>query len=276
MYVMGLHQSLLPPASIGLTTAENEESYARHLATESGLELLRINWERLLPLLLPIVELSSDAACPSSAPAVIDDTPAVDTTTRMRENPYATDGGAARQTRCIESGTELRQPVVRACDVRALRAPSAMDRIHYSYIVFLRFFGWRMHDDRRGVLDRHRGWAMRYQSLQRVAHAAPDTAIDAPAGGEARYGVFDFYASALPHMLRSLLDLGFFTYAIRLVEFLLEELACDRLTFLYPLVERTLVPLICEHSNSDGGVDDSHKRRLKRMLRRLTCSDSDD
>lgn len=40
-----------------------------------------------------------------------------------------------------------------------------MDRLHYSYIIFLRFYGWRMHDDQRGVIDRHRNWRTRYKLL---------------------------------------------------------------------------------------------------------------
>lgn len=53
--------------------------------------------------------------------------------------------------------------------------------------------------------------------------------------------MFDFYSNGLVHIINSLLDMGLYTFATRLVEFLIEEMSCGRLLFLYDLVNSQLL-----------------------------------
>lgn len=171
--------------------------------------------------------------------------------------------------------------------VKELRHCTMLDRILYSVTVFLRFYGWRLHDDTRGEVDRHRNWRGRY-ALLKPAHIEGRSACDpeekrkvtekfstgdlsvTPCSSPA-YGKFNFYTSGLPHLVQSFLTIRFFQYAIRLVEFIVEEMKAERLTFLYSFVSENLVPLLencCE-------IDPSHTARLRRKLRSLIESDSE-
>lgn len=269
--VVGLHQRLLPPAPMTGFGEIADENYAAQLATVDGIELLRVNWHLLLALLFPCStacsDLPADAAERGSATIV---------TTGEVDN-----GGDAVPPESTWTAEELyrrvQQPLTEA-DLKVVREPGHMDRLYYSYIVLLRFFGWRVHDEERGLLDRNRAWAERYAALEvfrrsgsggveDVAVASPSTLPPVPPA----YASFDFYRDGLPRVLRGLLDVGFLRLAVRLVEFVMEEVKAGRLLFLLALVEETLLPLIVGHEH----VEESHKTRLKKQLYRLTHSDSD-
>lgn len=172
--------------------------------------------------------------------------------------------------------------------LRELNCPNVFDRIHYSIITFLRFYGWRLHDDTRGELDRHLNWRKRYALLGMARKEIGIGKIREVEGEKSKivvpvehttedfcstpeYGKFDFYTSGLPHLVESFLGIGFSLYAIHLVEFIIDEMKAERLTFLYSLVKETLLPAL-ERCRS---VDASHMSRLRRKLRSLVESDSE-
>ncbi|KAK7201211.1 hypothetical protein NESM_000182700 [Novymonas esmeraldas] len=288
--VVGLHQLLLPPAPVNGLGEVADESYAVQLAAPDGLEYLRRRWHVLLPLLFP--RQLHDAS--GEVGAAGQDSPSDD-----RGN-----SGCEATSECCDTTSpevawstaqlceELRRRSLSAEDLATVREPGMMDRVYYSYVVLLRFFGWRVHDEERGLVDRHRGWQARYASLDlhRGAPTAPaatahdederDDIVCGDGGASVMhaahdapptYATFDFYASGLPRVLGCLLDIGFLRLAVRLVEFLLEEMSAGRLVPLQSLVEATLLPMIVDHPH----VEASHKTRLQRRLYRLTHSDSD-
>lgn len=313
--VVALHQRLLPPAPVNGLGEVADESYAAQLASRHGIEFLRRHWHLLLPLLFPCcsdahvhteeeeagarVRLNRGDAMPHAGSEQQEQqqegkhngssveghcTEAAQRTDNTAGNDGDMNGAAAVAPESTWSAQELycqlQQRPLSATDLKVIREPGHMDRIYYSYIVLLRFFGWRVHDEERGLLDRNRAWAERYAMLEmfrahrtQQAEMTPCSALSPPLQmpPSPTYAAFNFYEDGLPRVLRGLLDVGFLRLAVRLVEFVMEEIKCDRLLFLLPLVEGTLLPLVVEHAN----VEPSHKTRLKKQLYRLTHSDSD-
>ncbi|KPA86831.1 hypothetical protein ABB37_00886 [Leptomonas pyrrhocoris] len=274
--VVALHQQLLPPAPSNGLGEVADESYAAQLATSDGIELLRVHWHLLLPLLFPCSSCTSTHMEGEAIACLpVDKVTATQTCEEVFCNGKE---GTAPESRWTpqELYTRVRRPLS-VVDVEVVRVPGLMDRIYYSYIVLLRFFGWRVHDEERGLLDRNRAWAVRYALLEmyRAGGGVEEPSLTASSAGQLppppTYADFNFYADGLPRVLRGLLDVGFLRLAVRLLEFVMEEMKSDRLCFLLPLVEDTLLPLLTEHPS----VEASHKTRLKRQLYRLTHSDSD-
>ncbi|AYU79689.1 hypothetical protein, conserved [Leishmania donovani] len=304
--VVDLHQALLPPAAVNGLGDVADENYALQLASSDGLEFLRLHWHVLLPLLFPCCRWGDEAG--ATDPAVLcsgQDNSSSKCSSHVQQDFSGSEEGASAPFESSCSASELyelllRRPLLES-DLAIVREPGLMDRIYYSYVVLLRFFGWRVHEEERGLLDRHRAWQERYALLElyrmpTTAAATTQLATGPTAAGtrshvdgddvkgnsvyQARracppppptYHSFNFYESGVPRVLRSLLDIGFLRLAVRLVEFLLEEMGYGRLLFLLPLVEATLLPILVQQPH----VESSHKTRLKKRLYRLTHSDSD-
>ncbi|KPI87232.1 hypothetical protein ABL78_3702 [Leptomonas seymouri] len=292
--IVALHQRLLPPAPMGGLAEVAAESYAAQLAAPDGIEFLRVHWHLLLPLLFPC---SSSDPTPKAGGADTDLESGGVTASRHVKTAYSDNGAASATAKragevAVDGEEEDAEPESRwtaqellayiqrplsEADLKVIREPGHMDRIYYSYIVLLRFFGWRVHDEERGLLDRHRAWAERYAQLElyRSNCACGEPALAASSPGQLppppTYARYNFYEAGLQRVLRGLLEVGFLRLAVRLVEFLMEEMKSDRLLFLLPLVEFTLLPLVVECEN----VEASHKARLKKHLHRLMHSDSD-
>lgn len=310
----------------GESTRINDEFYSKSIASSDGCELLRVNWYLLLHLLLPCAASNkclSSSTCDRTSPIPTASPHGDETSTFARSSFAHHKEQESRQTSplaCdarieeehdppprtpngepqnhdkrkdpirVTSHTDV-QPLqvgLRRRDLKELNCPSAVDKIHYSIIVFLRFYGWRLHDDTRGEIDRHQNWRERYALLRPTPRTivAPNNEEEATIAckreGQTesfseflqrspKYGEFDFYTSGLPHFVQCFLGIGFITYAIGLVEFVIEEMKAERLTFLIHLVSETLLPEL-EHSPS---VDSSHISRLRRKLKSLLESDSE-
>ncbi|CAG9576406.1 conserved hypothetical protein [Leishmania major strain Friedlin] len=304
--VVGLHQTLLPPAAVNGLGDVADENYAVQLASSNGLEFLRLHWHILLPLLFPCCRWGDEAgAIDPTVSCSGRDNSSGQCSSHVQQDFSGSEEGASSPVESSCSASELyelllRRPLLES-DLAIVREPGLMDRVYYSYVVLLRFFGWRVHEEERGLLDRHRAWQERYALLElyrasTTAAATTQLATGPTAAGpcshvdgddfegnnvhQARhacprppptYHSFNFYESGVPRVLRSLLDIGFLRLAVRLVEFLLEEMSYGRLLFLLPLVEVTLLPILVQQPH----VESSHKTRLKKRLYRLTHSDSD-
>ncbi|RNF14952.1 uncharacterized protein Tco025E_05744 [Trypanosoma conorhini] len=244
LQVIALHQALLPPCRNGACATEEEHS--ARLSSSDGLELLRLNWNRLLWLLLPSLRFGG--------------------TTERCAAADAGDASMGANGECAANSAisdwELYRPVAWE-DYRQLRHPSIMDRVHYSYVVFLRFYGWRLYDEESGVLDRHQNWRGRYKALEPGGHLHE--------GGDAAGGSCIGFYAALPRILCVLLELCLTRYAVNLVAFLLEEMSKGRLLLLQSSLEESWLPLILRSKQ----VVDAEKARLRRQLYRLSHSDSD-
>ena len=117
--------------------------------------------------------------------------------------------------------------------VTHLVAEHAMvDRYIYSYRCVLAMFGWRLHDDATGEVDRHRDWRARYAALWPVEGAASGAWPQVAEG----------YAM-LAHIMASLRDVGLELYGRRLARFLLEEFEAGRLCALEEGWRRVWLPL---------------------------------
>ncbi|KAH9598491.1 Opioid growth factor receptor (OGFr) conserved domain [Trypanosoma melophagium] len=246
LHVIGLHQALLPPCQ-GRTYFTEEERSAR-LSSTDGLELLRLNWELLLWLLMPSVRTGF---LPNKGEMY---------------NKEKEEKEKKETSTPISSLQELQIPLTWN-DYTQLRQPGMMDRVHYSYVVFIRFYGWRIHDEESGVLDRHQNWRMRYKTLLQNCKMNNKEEEKSVCCG---LGNCCFY-SALTRILRVLLDLCFTHYAINLVAFILEEMNKGRLLTLQSSLETCWLPQIIQSKQ----VPLSEKDRLRRQLYRLTHSDSD-
>lgn len=293
LFSIALHRQLMPPTAEATLDAEiQHESYAQQIAGEDGMELLRLNWKLLLAVLFPSLARGQTVgglqeACRHAPRSVIE---------AAVEEAVVPGHGAPLTVDMVH--TYVTQQVTPS-DFRQLRDPGMLDRVHYSYVVLLRFFGWRIHDEQRGVLDRHRHWESRYAVLassfsssdalptprrstdddddnQRgEAGAVPESVYAAIALLEVPdsapvYGAFNFYDAALLRALQCLLQFGFITYAVRLVEFVMDEIVSERLPFLLEWVGGRAVPLVAA-----SDADESHKKRLQKKWYKLTHSDSD-
>ncbi|CAD2215835.1 Opioid growth factor receptor (OGFr) conserved region containing protein, putative [Angomonas deanei] len=259
VFVISLHKLLMPPTATPTLDAEEQaESYAQQIAGDEGIELLRRNWKLIVAVLFPCGSPLKEA----SSSAATEGTP--------------NEGAPISFEECASTN-------LRPADVRDLREPGSIDRIHYSYIVLLRFFGWRLHDESRGVLDRHRNWESRYTVLADYppVHGEPSPS-GLPSGvleaiqlknvpDSPSYGAFHFYNGAILRILQCFITVGFLTYAVQLVEFMLEEMGNGRLLHLYDWMEQCVLPLLV----AEETIDKSHKTRLKKKFYKLTHSDSD-
>lgn len=259
MHVIRLHSTLLPPAKVGALDDVAQENYSMQIASEVGLEYLRSNWRVLLIVLFPCLP-------PGVAPLPVDreEGEALDAVHRTHASPDI-------EPSCLEACASYPMSTV---DLNALREPGMMDRIYYSYVVLLRFLGWRMHDEKRGLLDRHRNWEARYNLLRPDAAVLADwrqgvDLLQAPLAPP--YGHYHFYVAALWRSLQCFLSVGFLTFAVRLVEFLIEEMSCGRLDFLSDFVREMALPLL----QGSADIEASHLTRLQKRFTRLTESDSD-
>lgn len=244
LYVISLHKALLPAH---YNDSFSEEEHSLRLSSSEGLELLRTNWELLLWLLMPSVQIS--ASC----------------------DPM--DG--ADDSSPISSWRELCCPLTWE-DYKCLRRHGVMDRVHYSYVVFLRFYGWRLHNEENGVLDRHRNWEARYRLL-----VSPDQCCKCSLGGGVvcdevvrRWTCDDGVPcpyTALTRILKVLLELCFNRYAVNLVAFIIEEMSKGRLLFLQQILESVWFPIVVNSKQ----VADADRDYLSRKLHYLTHSDSD-
>lgn len=133
-----------------------------------------------------------------------------------------------------------------------MRDGALLDRIHYSYTILLHFYGWRLHDQETGELDRHKNWRSRYDAL------SDGSAVDC-------YAVWT-------RMLRVLLELKLTTYAARFLLFLLQEMRCGRLRFLQGPWDAVWWPLVERNQNVAPDV----KTQIRRRRRRLDVSSSDE
>ncbi|EAN87591.1 hypothetical protein C3747_140g27 [Trypanosoma cruzi] len=244
LHVIALHQALLPPCRDGTSFSEEEQS--ARLSSSDGLELLQLNWNRLLWLLMPSVRLGTRTeGCTLTEADQIS----------VKKNEEFTKYSLISYCEIFQALTWK--------DYKQLRHPSMMDRVHYSYVVFLRFYGWRLYDEESGILDRHRNWRARYKMLV----PRSDVHDGSVSGSEVTIG---FYG-ALSRILCVLLELCLTRYAVNLIAFLLEEMHKGRLLFLQSKLERSWLPQIL-HSKQ---VAESEKERLRRQLYRLVHSDSD-
>ncbi|KAG8342331.1 hypothetical protein TRVL_06841 [Trypanosoma vivax] len=283
-HVISLHQALLPVCH-SATFSDEEQSL--RLSSPTGLELLRLNWELLLYLLFPSVQPDClGGGIPSGAKGHEDG-----------ETVSANSKEGMGGTCSIFSVHDVCFPLSWD-DYSELRQPCLMDRVHYSYVVFLRFFGWRIHDEESGVLDLHRSWRLRYAALSRQdyfcsGHTASGDkdAVEgngcviystlmnkcanecSPRGGTGCgfEGRMPRHYYALTHILNVLLELCLIRYAVNLIAFLMEEMTKGRLLFLQPLLEEQWLPLVFNARQ----VPDADKARLRHQLYRLTHSDSD-
>jgi hypothetical protein len=134
---------------------------------------------------------------------------------------------------------------------RALTRDGAMlDRIHYSYTILLHYFGWRLHDQETGEVDRHARWRERYAQLDQARSV---------------YCVWT-------RTLRVLLELRMPNYVGRFLRFLLEEFKADRLPWLISIFDDVWWPMASEC----GDVASDLKAQLAKRRKRLARSSSDD
>lgn len=249
-----------PAAAVSCDSAENDELYFTRLASDEGLELLRCNWDFLLLLLFPSLgDSAREEEEEEATPTPERDEGEDEVEAPPPEGPITLQ--SLREYYGHASAAEVERAVAR------MRHPDTMDRVHYSYIVFLRFMGWKIHSDERGELDRHRNWKERYDVLARCGAASPSSS---DVGGP-RYESFNFYTSCVPRIVKSFLSLGFLTYAARFVEFFIDEAACGRLQQCVPWVEQEWLPLL----EGCPELDPHHTKRIRHKIFKLTHSDSD-
>lgn len=268
-YCFSLHTQLFPPAIVerGVSSSVNEEHYCISLSNDDGFELLRYNWDLLLHLLFPVK--ASDEEMKSRASSACNFSQALEA---------LPDGSIVPVIRGISCHPSLRFGLS-AEEIHALQEPAMLDRIHFSYVAFLRFFGWKLHDDTRGEVDRHRGFASRYSLLRpsqegrmnQDMESAPTSSLESSEIFPHQYHLFDFYESGIPRIIDCMLSIEFYQYAIRLVEFMIEEIIAGRLVFLFDLIEKILLPRLVECSS----VDQSHISRLTKKLKSIVESDSE-
>lgn len=254
VYCFGLHTMLLPPCGVDPNAETRDNLYAEGIASGSGIELLRRHWVLLVALLLPtnVRRVSSSSGGDGGATASADALEPLGAITTAAE--------------CLDATGQLS-----AGEFKRLFSPGVMDKVEYSYIVFLRFYGWRLHDEQRGVLDRHRGWADRYAALEQGVKGLCWDGRSPVDMASPSYGTFNFYHSGLIQLVDFLKEFRLFRYAVGLVEFILEEIKSQRLTFLLEFVEVYLLPRV----ENCPGIDETHCTRLRKKHNSIVNSDSE-
>jgi hypothetical protein len=139
---------------------------------------------------------------------------------------------------------------------------AAMDRWQYTYTIWLHFFGWRLHNEETGELDRHRNWRGRYRSLSRAGLASEDPFAG---GGSTRC------YTELTRMLRVLLEMKLANYAVRCLIFLCDEFHAGRLHLLMTSWDRYYFPLVAGCTDADPDMVAFAMKKFQRV----GSSDSD-
>lgn len=298
MGIIQLHHTLFPPAPVGALGEVANENYAVQLASPLGLEMLRSNWRSLLCALFPCL-LEEDDPLPEVEPHAAADAD-VDAAADAADAPLVS------PERCVLARCSTH-------DYDRLREPGTMDRLFFSFVVFLRFFGWRVHDEQRGVLDRHRNWESRYQLLEKAYHASlsseggqprnaffllslTEGVVGGASGGEEEeeataQRVRRKTREALLAMPSALPQPDSFDYySVALLRIVHCFLDFGFLTLAVGLVEFLLEEMACGrlgflHGLVEGAalpcvrackdIHEGHKQRLGRKLFKLTHSDSD-
>lgn len=318
--IIKLHHTIFPPAPVDQLGEVADENYAVQVASEAGLPSLRLNWSPLLavlfpcflegdPLRLPVTNTGEDNHSSNNYSSIIapvdrgDDGDALsgDATPVISTQPLI-----ATPDACLSAH-------ITTADYDGLREPGMMDRIYYSFVSYLRFLGWKVHDEQRGKLDRHRGWRARYDVLEAAytvaasSSGAPqefiwslppvDPETSAPTGSAAH--VVAKVRVAFPTLLSSspvpspppvplVGCYDFYTAALlRITTCFLDigflTLAVGLVEFLLEeiaagrlLFLRPLVERALQPLiDGCGDIEPGHQKRLRRKLFKLTHSDSD-
>eukprot|EP00759_Apiculatamorpha_spiralis_P040048 PhF_6_TR38711/c0_g1_i2/m.57936 len=129
----------------------------------------------------------------------------------------------------------------------AIRSDSSlMDRLHYSYMMFVDFFGWKIHNQHNGELDRSKAYKERYAYLGE---------------GSGKEHLWDSWT----RVLRSLTDFMLHRYARYAVKYMIDEIVKGRLGFLRGRLETVWIPMM---------VDPDDRIHFARKLEKLDKSDS--
>ena len=257
--LIALHVKLLAPTGYFIASDETEMVQTDHTHHskeeethwEKGVNFLEEHWKLLHALLLPSITAGRMETTTT--------TPVTEGHYKLKEDSNEVENNDKNK---VMDGDSLVKNA--ACmllsprDWAAIRFDAGlMDRLHYSYMVVLNYFGWRLHDTQVGVVDRHHSWANRYKELQQDCDGEGVLLL-------ARYVVWG-------RTLRILLEFRLYSFVKRWLLFLLEEFAADRLLFLVAPWEKNWLPLYlaCEE------VDQCDGALLRRKLRKLSESDSD-
>ena len=286
--VMTLHRLLMPPSfetNGGGAPAEGVMSSNDTAAAADGhafgMALLEANWEAIVAALFPLTIGGKGPIAAAASEAGI----------KAQEEDKGSEGngegkGASSPEPPVSTATgSFAIPFSRPLPLsfasvggwKALRYDSHVtDRFSYSYAAWLRFFGWRLHDEASGEVDRHSSWRARYAAmdigrLEREAAAAAVTAAKAKEGGEGRLwqneagesvaltptaspaATARYHYLTITVVLQCLLELKLFPLAARLLLFLLEEFAAGRLRWLLEAREGWLA---CDFSHASSSCMD--------------------
>jgi hypothetical protein len=244
--VMQFHTTMLPPNTNASIEGGPSEGFDR-LADAEQVELFGHN------VVLPSVALlEGEAATAGSAMAVDSGNPTAVAT--RRAPPHDASCSALLFPSLLEGNITAEQWKV------LIRDGPMLDRIHYSYTIMLHYYGWRLHNEETGEIDRHQNWRARYEAL-----SSTQTSISSP---------LRLYA-VWTRMLRVLLELRMPNYVGRWMRFLLEEFKNDRLLFLLPVWDSVWFPYV-----GDGKLlfpeTIVQLRKYRRKLDVHTSSDEDE
>lgn len=143
-------------------------------------------------------------------------------------------------------------------DWYGIRHDSAlMDRVAYSYHIVLHCYGWRLHEQVSGELDRGSHWRARYAALAQAPTA---------------YG-------RLTSVLRSLLEFRLLRYAAAFLAFLAEEFCQGRLRLLCAVWRTVWFEMVAgcwEREETNGKYMTAVRSDLARALSRFEARDKVD
>lgn len=196
--IITLHRLLKPPSF------EDEEGTGYHFAQL----VWESNWFDLLGALFPLTVAGKRAFVDQFTPGqAAKDIP------NSQEGKEAEDGQLYHYQRHLS--------FLSISGWKALRYDSHItDRFHYSYSCVLEYYGWRLHNEETGEVDRNKVWRDRYSALLSSARG----------GGDLKMFCYPF----LTHVMQVLLELKLFPFVAKLLLFLLEEFKANRLR---PLVD---------------------------------------
>eukprot|EP00758_Cryptobia_borreli_P003373 Tbor_TRINITY_DN3707_c0_g1::TRINITY_DN3707_c0_g1_i1::g.2350::m.2350 len=271
--ILSLHSTLLPPSTLPSTEEQcrapgsdiHTSLAPDRSGTHEGYKLLEDNWATIAGFLFPTfrwntIDYSGNEIPPAAA--IISDKDGSMSALCMLPvcSPLSVDGYFSIR-----------------------RDASVMDRFHYSYMCLLAFYGWRLHDETTGELDRHKKWKERYDKLSKGVASEEEC-------GKHHY-------ITLTHVLHVLLEMKLFSYVKRFILFLMDEFAANRLLFLkevplghhesdtksnmYSLTmgifDRCWLPMALNATHTGGipGIDDDAKALLVKRRARLDESDSE-